>query len=524
MKRVYKEKMQEIQRLISSSRVSDIEKLRTLAQELFVECRMNQVEEGVAYALYAQGMAYLNQLEIKQALEKLEEARKHAVLARAYETEVRATSGIGLCLMFEQNYEEALEQFLEYMRLYYEYDVGTKLYSALNNVGEIFRLLQKYDTALQYYLEAQEVCDAEDDEFWWVLKTNIANTYIRLEDPDQARRYLKEASAIGTIEEDSHYATIMQQTYGHLAHLEGDFSLAETLLKQALAFYREAPYFAFVMDQNAAYEDLYRVYQSQGKLEKGEALLLEAIAYSKKNAFLPLHIQYLGLLSKHYEQTHETTKSYDTLRKFYKYQMKFEEIRRARKIRNIDLRIELDQLRKEKSDLHTISYIDRLTGINNRRAMQDHFEQFTRGELYPEVKRLGALLFDVDYFKEYNDFYGHLEGDHCLRKIAELLAMIAEELEGQVYRYGGDEFLLVYRKLDADGQRALAEELPKRIADLRIAHEKSYVSDWVSCSMGMMEADREIFESFDQTFLRLDEALYVAKRKGRNCVEIRLIE
>lgn len=524
MNRMEEKRMKEIQTLIQTSSVSDLKKLQTLSRDLFRDSRKAGDEDGIAYALYAQGMAFLNQMEIKRALEKLEEARKHAVLSKARETEVRSISGIGLCLMFQQNYEEALEQFLEYMRLYYEYGVETKFYAILNNVGEIFRHLGKYDSALQYYLKAQEICKVEDHEFLWILKANIANTYIKLTDVDQARRYLEEAQAFGKLLEKSHYSMMIQQTYGHLAHLEGKLDEAEALLIEVLTFYGQQPYFAFLMEQNAVYEDLYQIYLTRGQWAKGEELLLEALNYTKENKLWPLHIQYLGFLAKHFEESHEATKAYDTLRKFFNSQTKFEGIRRARKLRNIELRIELDQLKKEKSELHSISHMDRLTGIYNRRAMQDHFEQFLRGEFSVEGDNMVGVLLDVDYFKEFNDLYGHLEGDQCLRRIAEVLTELAKELGGKAYRYGGDEFLMMFESLPMESGQGLAEELLKRIEGLKIAHGVSYISEWISCSVGMLINKRDTFDSFDKAFQKLDEALYIAKRKGRNCVEIKVIE
>lgn len=506
--------------LLSSSKDSDMQQVQLEAQILFQESKKANDNAGIAFALFAQGRTFMNLMQIKESLEKLEEARKHAVLSRARETEVRCISGMGLCLMFQQNYEEALEYFLEYMRLYYEYKVGTKYYAVLNNVGEIFRLLGKYDTALQYYLEAQEVCDSEDHSFLWVLKANIANTHIKLGDADQAKRYLQEVQEIGELPKGSHFERIVHQSYGHLDRLTGDLAGAEKKLNEVLAFYREQPYFAVMMEQNFVYEDLYEIYMAQERWAKGEDLLLEAVEYAKKNQMWPLHIHYLGLLAKHFEESHEATKAYDTLRKFYNSQTKFEKIRQARKLRNIELRIELDQLRKEKTELHSISHLDRLTGIYNRRAMQEDFEQLVRGEVAMESEMLAAMLLDVDYFKEFNDQYGHLEGDHCLQRIAEALQGLAEEFGGKIYRYGGDEFLLIVEESSKKACEQLAKELPKRIEALRIPHDHSYVSQWISVSAGLLCAGRTVFEDFSKAFLQLDEALYVAKRKGRNRVEL----
>ena len=518
--------IEEIQELISSAVGAEDQHLQSLIQSLYLDSKRDRNESGITFALYAQGIALLNEMSIRAALEKLEEARKHAVLVEPKKMEIRIIFGIALCLLFQQNYEESLEQFLNYMRLCYEHEdeFNLKVYTALNNVGELFRILGEYDTALQYYMEAQEVCEDSDPDFLLVLKPNIANTYIKLGDPDQARRYLQEMEALTDIPEGSQDDYMIRQTYGHLAHLEGDLEKADRLLNEALAFYRGLSIYTCIMEQNAVYEDLYEVYQKRGRWAKGEDLLMEAINYTQKNEFWLLHIHYLGLLAKHFEESHEATKAYDTLRRFYKSQMKFDEIRRARKIRNIELRIEMDQLKKEKSELHSISHLDRLTGIYNRRAMQEDFEKLMRGEIVLENDQIAALLLDVDYFKEFNDQYGHLEGDHCLQKIAGVLQELAGEFGGKTYRYGGDEFLLILEEPSKEACDQVAKELPKRIEALKIPHDHSYVSPHISVSAGLLIANLEIFEDFNRAFLLLDEALYIAKRKGRNRVEIKMIE
>jgi diguanylate cyclase (GGDEF)-like protein len=355
------------------------------------------------------------------------------------------------------------------------------------------------------------------------LKPNIANTYIKLKDPDQARRYLEETQALADIPQGSADDYMIRQTYGHLAHLEGDLEKADRLLNEALSFYRGLSIYTCIMEQNAVYEDLYEVYQERGRWAKGEDLLLEAIDYTQKNEFWLLHIHYLGLLAKHFEESHEATKAYDTLRRFYKSQMKFDEIRRARKIRNIELRIEMDQLKKEKSELHSIARLDRLTGIYNRRAMQEHFDQFLRGELATEGQNFAGLLLDVDYFKEYNDLYGHLAGDQALKKIAGVLEELADSFGGKAHRYGGDEFLMVFESITDAQASELANRLIQGVQDLQILHGVSYVSEWVTVSAGIYVTDRAHLVSFDQAFTQMDEVLYLAKRKGRNRVETRSI-
>lgn len=167
--------------------------------------------------------------------------------------------------------------------------------------------------------------------------------------------------------------------------------------------------------------------------------------------------------------------------------------------------------------LEVLARIDGLTEVFNRR----HFDELLHqewGRLKREKGGLSLILCDVDNFKSYNDTYGHLEGDQCLRDIANAIKSTIQRPSDMVARYGGDEFVLLLPNTILDGAQHLAEDIRERICQLKIRHEKSPVADHVTVTIGAGSGFPDDEFSEDKFIWLADKALYEAKGKGRNCV------
>ncbi|SDE51294.1 PAS domain S-box-containing protein/diguanylate cyclase (GGDEF) domain-containing protein [Paenibacillus sp. UNCCL117] len=170
----------------------------------------------------------------------------------------------------------------------------------------------------------------------------------------------------------------------------------------------------------------------------------------------------------------------------------------------------LDQLQK-------LSDLDGLTGIPNRRRL-DHFlsHAWTQGQA--EQTELTLFLLDVDYFKRYNDSYGHLKGDEVLRTIAREAHKQLSEDGHFVARYGGEEFAAVLKGVSLQEATRIAERLRVRIEQLALAHERSKIADHVTVSIGLASAIPDPCGLPDELLSCADKALYRAKEEGRNRV------
>lgn len=173
---------------------------------------------------------------------------------------------------------------------------------------------------------------------------------------------------------------------------------------------------------------------------------------------------------------------------------------------------------KLKSDmLEELSMYDGLTHIPNRRYFDETYERHYK-ESVRDRKSLAVLMIDVDYFKLYNDHYGHGQGDACLIKIAGELAGGIKRGSDMAARYGGEEFVILLKEIDREGGISVAESLVRAVSALAIAHEYSPVADHVTISVGVGFIEDASLLNKGDLLKRADEALYHAKEKGRNQV------
>ncbi len=172
------------------------------------------------------------------------------------------------------------------------------------------------------------------------------------------------------------------------------------------------------------------------------------------------------------------------------------------------------ELQKE---LEQLSFKDGLTGLANRRKFDLSMEIEWRNAKRTE-QPLSLIMVDIDYFKQYNDHYGHLQGDDCLKLVGKALSETANRARDFVARFGGEEFVLVLPETDHLAAAALAERCRQAIAELQIPHAKANGQPRLSISLGV---DTIIPQQKDQLldFInRVDRRLYLAKQQGRDCV------
>lgn len=189
----------------------------------------------------------------------------------------------------------------------------------------------------------------------------------------------------------------------------------------------------------------------------------------------------------------------------------------------------LDEMRRKLQEVSTelaasnrrleqLSQRDGLTGVANRRYFDAFFSQHLALAIRQKT-RLSVALCDVDSFKMYNDNYGHLAGDECLRKVATALSRACRRATDLVARYGGEEFAIVMPDTDAAGAVTLMEKVRGALAGMGIEHAHSLAaSKIVSLSIGVTEFNLEADTKPEDMLGRADSALYEAKDSGRDRV------
>ncbi len=174
-------------------------------------------------------------------------------------------------------------------------------------------------------------------------------------------------------------------------------------------------------------------------------------------------------------------------------------------------------LEQKNLELMRMSNIDGLTGVNNRRYFDSVLEQVWSRACRSQTP-LSLAMIDIDCFKQYNDTYGHLKGDDCLRLVAKALQQQLPRTTDFVARYGGEEFAVVLDITDEKGARLVGQKLFDAIEKLRLEHARSDVAEYVTASIGLASILPDHRFSPEDLIGASDRALYKAKQTGRNRV------
>jgi diguanylate cyclase (GGDEF)-like protein len=180
-----------------------------------------------------------------------------------------------------------------------------------------------------------------------------------------------------------------------------------------------------------------------------------------------------------------------------------------------------DKMEEERNNYFDQSTIDELTQLKNRRDFLNTFQRALTS--YRQMDNfLCIAILDIDYFKNYNDHYGHPKGDECLRNVGKALRDLQNNMNIYAARIGGEEFALVWFEKDASNAQNVAEMINEMIRCLNIPHEKSHAAPYVTASIGIHVIPCGASEDIDFLYSLADEALYSAKNSGRNCAVIHL--
>ena len=171
------------------------------------------------------------------------------------------------------------------------------------------------------------------------------------------------------------------------------------------------------------------------------------------------------------------------------------------------------------SKLEKLSRIDPLTGLPNRRAFDEVYNREFSNAVHLQ-QSFAIMILDIDFFKQYNDTYGHIAGDNCLQNISSVFYKVISFAMDFAARFGGEEFIVLLHDTDEEGAEKVAENIQRQINDLNIPHTTSTVASHVTVSVGIA-IDHPDSQTDPAAFLnRADKALYQAKNSGRNRIVV----
>lgn len=169
----------------------------------------------------------------------------------------------------------------------------------------------------------------------------------------------------------------------------------------------------------------------------------------------------------------------------------------------------------DKKKIEEIAIIDTLTGLYNRNYFETIFSKEVR-RAKRDKKPLSMLMFDIDYFKQFNDTYGHQDGDKALKSVAHVIKSYTNRSYDYSFRIGGEEFVILAYHDNLDKLNEFVDKIISNIENLKIPHERSIVSDYLTISCGVVRFENSHLLNTDEMYKEVDTLLYAAKEEGRN--------
>lgn len=508
---------------VLKSRWTDTARILELCPEIIKEARQNGEAWLLGFAYYHSGCAHYIRNEIEatfrdlaKAIGYLEESGQWELIARAYNVMAISSAGKG-------NAAVAADYYLTGLEYCQKYEIRKVESSIYLNLGYLYLDNQIYDEAQNYFEKARADYDQTPEEkrgiaILTMIYTNLALCDMRSGKMEKTAEYIRklDQECQPHFEDvDYVYVECMKAAYYHKT---GDWNKRDQCIEDIRG--RIGRKIA-LMD---IFDDLYHFCQLLVEIDRMDILReicdkLEPVVESTKVAYLEKKI--LSLKMKYYNKSGQEAAYLKTAVQFYeKTEIADREsksmianmlyVRSALEHAN-EKRINLEQINQE---LMKKAETDPLTGLMNRYRFTDYSEKIVESCFEKKIP-LAFEILDIDYFKQYNDHYGHQAGDECIKKVASLIKKMQND---QVFcaRYGGDEFIIIYSGLSAQQVYDKAKRFKEAVMELGITHGESQVADIVTVSQGIcFDVPKYGNKSWD--FLHAaDMLLYCIKKKKRN--------
>ena len=474
--------------------------------------------------LYYLAECYWQNGEYENTMQCLSESIGYLKNERMYELLAKAHNMMGAVSDRKNNRMLALSSYynsLKYAEKYHFYYVQGMAESNIAYTLVRMRLrqeaIQHYRIAIACYAKSEKTYQLNYNRINCMIECGCCHMY--LGEMEEALQLWNEIEQILREAPESYYSKITLEMYRIpckmlQGHEEEALKLAADLLKQL----SDRDIFEELLDELVMLAGILAILPDEKYLEELLRIIDKNHIEDHYNTFLDLYPFKSGLLKKK-----GITQEYiDYTRQYFDIYEKYQQENREAMISVIELQdrlknVTLDwaNMKASNRELESLAMHDELTGLANRAYLHEYLTSCFE-HAYAQGELMGVELMDIDFFKEYNDHYGHLEGDHCLKAIAAVLE--EHQIRGQVFcaRYGGDEFMIVYTGMTAEQIRRTAEDILREVRALKMPHECSRCSEYVSISQGVFaRIPVENNKEWDFTS-RADDLLYKAKKGGRD--------
>lgn len=467
----------------------------------------------------------------------------------------KALNLVGIAYLYRSMYEQAANTLIKGLSLIEAKD-DYKIYAALiNNIGEILKEAENYDEAIEYYDKGIELCERAEipklersilENYKATMLDNKGDICLIRGEYEEATIYFNESNKILEKEKDPIHLSESENRIGKSYYYNDDFEKAELYFEKAINRLEKVDNKFYAIDVLINISKL----NFEKDQRKSFNSLQKAIDYAEKTNSKKKMSEIYSLAANHYEKTDNYKIA---LEYFKKHHFTEQEIRTSTisdKLQLIKMEIsrldvdetmdevmllnkqleseisyqkhELEKIQSLNENLEKRVFKDSLTQIPNRNYLDYHLVEFLNTSSL-DKDTIVLFMIDIDYFKKYNDYWGHLKGDDCLKAVAKVLMNNAKIRGNVLGRYGGEEFIYCSKVKNYKEAFELGDLLRKEVMDLNFRYSVEDEENFLTISLGgvLVKASEEI-TIFDIIEVA-DRELYKGKDSGRNIVMIKEI-
>lgn len=484
----------------------------------------NEDHKLLGFGYFYMGETYYGLNDGKKFFEIIGKALSHLSQAQEWELVARCYNYLGITAQNRGNAPIAMDYYLSGLNHCRSYDMVQLRVIFMINLAVLNSSCDRYAEAQQYLEKASAELHALGDmetfhQFMFGILTNLIKCLVLQDKVEEAKPFIERIHNDFLERADSIeklvFACIKTLYYHRAKETEKRDSciqtVDETLPEQLsiLDIFEDLCDHCEVLLETGHEKEFWHIIDTMEAMIKNINIInLHVRIVSLKMKFYRLHqknadyLQAAGLFYELSEIREKETK--EMLRSMLSLRRNLEWVNRAK-----------EEAEAQKKILQEKSEQDQLTKIANRFRLSDYSDEiFTRA--CEQSYSIAVEILDIDYFKEFNDNYGHQKGDTCLQEVARIIKELSAENRGFCARYGGDEFVLIYEGVTFEQSVSLAEELKKRIMDLAMEHKYSKAIPIVTISQGICWGEPDKSNRMWDFLHTADEMLYRVKRFSRN--------
>lgn len=521
------------------------DKSYTMSKEVYNIAKQNNLKLEEGYALIGMAHACRAKSEINKMLHYAYTALEIFEALQEPLGQIKSLNLVGIAYFYNSIYEEALKYFLQALDLLEHLKDYFLSSCILNNIGEIFRESKNYERALEYYHRALKIStDINAKINIASLLNNIGEIYFIENKYEEALGYFTESYDILKEENEMVILGDVENKLGKVHYIKENYSKAEEYFFSALRRLKNIDnefYSIDVMvniaklkwkkDFNETFSYLKKAIQFAEKTNARKKLSLVCKTVSEYYEEIGDFRRALEYFKK-YHNVDEEIMTFTVANKFEIFKIQLEHLKENNKFEKTEMinkqlemeilnqKSQLEKIQKLNQILEKKLFEDELTGIPNRRHINYHLN-ITLEEALVHNKSIALFIIDIDNFKKYNDYWGHVKGDECLIKIANCLKDVQAMRKDIFGRYGGEEFIYYAEGLEYDQALQLGNLIRNEVQKLSIKYTSDNMSNVVTISVGGVFGKLSSFKKISNLIQIADEELYKAKNMGKNIAFIK---